>query len=412
MEPSRRTGPVSVHVTAAPPLSATEISFIFLRLLSSHLRTALARRQCIRLGKEMAENGTKLPLLQDGDPQWKKSWPDGAPRRFRRCRTAPSSDAGPEYAPPTSQNTREQGAARDQEVMPPKEMLRGTRPSFRLVGVLLLAYLAAGTTAFYLSMDHMSGARTGIRVLDALYFCVVTMTTVGYGDLVPASDAAKLLACLFAFAGVALVGTFLSKAADYLVEKQEAILFRAFHLREADHARTLRTMEVNKTLYKLYTAAGLLAVVLGSGTAFLTLEEGMRGVDAFYCACATMTTLGYGDRSFYSEPGRAFAAAWIAVSTVVVALFFLYGAELGAEERQRALARWVLTRRITTTDLEAADVDGDSRVGAADFVLYKLKELGKISQEEIAEFLEEFDKLDADNSGTLSPNDLIVAQHG
>ena len=45
-------------------------------------------------------------------------------------------------------------------------------------------------------------------------------------------------------------------------------------------------------------------------------------------------------------------------------------------------------------------------------VLYKLKELGKISQEEIAEFLEEFDQLDADNSGTLSPHDLIVAQPG
>lgn len=289
-------------------------------------------------------------------------------------------------------------------------MLRGatTHPSFRLVGVLLLAYLSAGTTAFYLAMDHMSGDHTRSRVLDALYFCVVTMTTVGYGDLVPASDAAKLLACAFAFAGAALVGTFLSHAADYLVEKQEAILYRALHLREAN----LRAMEANKTRYKLYTSAALLAVALASGIVFLVTQEGMRVVDAIYCACATVTTLGYGDLSFTSAPGRAFAAAWVTVSTVVVALFFLHAAELGTERRQRALARWVLSRRTTSTDLEAADVDGDRRVGAADFVLYKLKELGKISQEEIAEFLDEFDRLDADNSGFLSPNDLVVAQHG
>ncbi|CAL4988275.1 unnamed protein product [Urochloa decumbens] len=360
----------------------------------------------------MAENGVKQPLLQDaGDPPnagETKPPPQGAgAKRFRRCRTAPSADAGQD-SPPGRQNP-----SHDHDPFaPPKDLLRGARPSFRLVGVLLLAYLLAGTVAFYLAMDHMSGARTGSRLADALYFCVVTMTTVGYGDLVPSSDAAKLLACAFAFAGAALVGAFLSKAADYLVEKQESILFRALHLRRAADRRALRDMEANRIRYKLYTAAALLAVALASGTAFLVVAEGMRPVDAFYCACATVTTLGYGDRSFGTPAGRAFAAAWITVSTLVVALFFLYAAELGAERRQRALARWVLTRRTTSTDLEAADMDGDRRVGAADFVLYKLKELGKISQEEIAEFLEEFDQLDADSSGTLSPHDLLVAQPG
>ncbi|XP_006658212.2 two pore potassium channel b-like [Oryza brachyantha] len=318
-------------------------------------------------------------------------------RRFRRCRTAPSSD------PLSTANHTSS---------PPKTLFgagAAARPSFRLVGLLLAAYLLLGSLAFYLAMDHMSGTRTA-RALDALYFCVVTMTTVGYGDLVPASDAAKLLACAFAFAGVALVGTFLSKAADYLVEKQEALLFRALHAHRGGEARMLRAMEANKVRYKLYTAGVLLALLVASGTAVLWKVEGMRPVDALYCACATVTTLGYGDRSFSSEAGRAFAVAWITVSTVVVALFFLYAAEVYTERRQREVARWVARRRTTSMDLEAADLDGDRRVGAADFVLYKLKELGKIRQEEISEFLKEFDKLDADHSGTLSPADLALAQ--
>lgn len=291
-------------------------------------------------------------------------------------------------------------------------MFESGRPSFRLVGLLLLAYLLAGTAAFYLAMDHMSGHRSGSRVLDALYFCVVTMTTVGYGDLVPASDTAKLLASAFSFAGVAVVGTFLSKSADYLVEKQESLLFRAVHANAAHPARArLRATEAaNRTRYKLYASAVLLAASVASGTVFLWKVEGMRPVDAFYCVCATVTTLGYGDRSFTSLAGRAFAVVWVTVSTVVVALFFLYVAELYAERRQRQLARWVVTRRTTSADLEAADMDGDQRVGAADFVLYKLKELGKISQEDISEFLEEFDRLDVDHSGTLSPSDLAAAQ--
>jgi len=53
--------------------------------------------------------------------------------------------------------------------------------------------------------------------------------------------------------------------------------------------------------------------------------------------------------------------------------------------------------------------DPRSVYSAAEFVLYKLKELGKISQEEISCFLEEFNKLDVDKSGTLSTYDLNLA---
>uniref|UniRef100_A0ACD5XA61 Uncharacterized protein n=1 Tax=Avena sativa TaxID=4498 RepID=A0ACD5XA61_AVESA len=356
----------------------------------------------------MATNGVQQPLLNGGghsaDAIQQK--PRNAVKRFRRCRTAPASDPASEEPrpPPRPDNAGATASA--------KIVFESGRPSFRLVGLLLLAYLLAGTAAFYLAMDHLSGHRSGSRALDALYFCVVTMTTVGYGDLVPSSDAAKLLASAFSFAGVAVVGTFLSKSADYLVEKQESLLFRAVHASAAHPARArLRATEAaNRTRYKLYATAVLLAASVASGTLFLWKAEGMRPVDAFYCVCATVTTLGYGDRSFTSLAGRAFAVVWITVSTVVVALFFLYVAELYAERRQRQLARWVLTRRTTSADLEAADMDGDQRVGAAEFVLFKLKELGKISQEDISEFLEEFDRLDVDHSGTLSPSDLAAAQ--
>ncbi|GJN13075.1 hypothetical protein PR202_ga31409 [Eleusine coracana subsp. coracana] len=354
----------------------------------------------------MAADSVKQPLLHDvndaamGRREKMKASP-AATRRFRHCRSALSSAIARETRAAWSQNARQKGE-KISMAAPPKDLFAEERPSFRLVGVLLLAYLLAGTTAFYLAMDHMSGELTGSRVLDALYFSVVTMTTVGYGDIVPASDGAKLLACAFAFAGVALVGTFLSKSADYLVEKQEALLFHFHH-------KAMREMEANnKTRYKLYTAAVLLALVLVSGMTFLVMEEGMRPVDAFYCVCATVTTLGYGDRSFSSAVGRAFASVWITVSTLVVALFFLYAAELGAERRQRALARWVLTRRTTSTDLEAADLDGDRSVSAAEFALFKLKEMGKISQQDVAELLDAFDALDADHSGTLTPQDLLA----
>lgn len=43
---------------------------------------------------------------------------------------------------------------------------------------------------------------------------------------------------------------------------------------------------------------------------------------------------------------------------------------------------------------------------AAEFVVYKLKEMGKISEEDVEMVMEWFKILDADHSGTLTKTDL------
>lgn len=47
---------------------------------------------------------------------------------------------------------------------------------------------------------------------------------------------------------------------------------------------------------------------------------------------------------------------------------------------------------------------------SAEFILYKLKEMGKINQEDISLVMEEFEDLDVDQSGTLSATDITLAQ--
>jgi len=65
--------------------------------------------------------------------------------------------------------------------------------------------------------------------------------------------------------------------------------------------------------------------------------EGFSFIDAFYCVCVTVTTLGYGDESFTTKAGRVFAVFWIL--SVCVVQFFLFLAESRTEERQRGRGR-------------------------------------------------------------------------
>lgn len=334
-------------------------------------------------------------LLEPSDQPAKKSSVKN--RRFRRCRTAPSIDV---LLDPAKAGGLFPGS---------KILFNKFKPSFRQIILLVVIYLGLGVLCFGLVRNQIRGQKTN-PVLDAIYFVIVTMSTVGYGDLVPDSVATKLLACVFVFSGMAIVALFLSRAADYLVEKQEVLLVKAMHLRnnKASEAKMLREIEGKKAKYKFVTNAMFLLILIAAGTAFLVKVEKLSLVDAFYCVCCTITTLGYGDKSFSTEGGRVFAVFWILTSTICVAQFFLYLAEVYTEHRQRLLAKWVLTRRMTFVDLEAADLDEDGVVGAAEFIIYKLKEMGKISQEDIAVVMEEFEDLDVDHSGAISASDLLA----
>lgn len=323
-------------------------------------------------------------------------------RRFRRCRSAPLSEFVPgEFC-----------SIDDGSVPRSDSFIDKIHPSLRNVAIYLIIYLSIGTICFYFVQDEIKGEKIN-AVLDSVYFCIVTMTTVGYGDLVPNSVASKLLACAFVFSGMVLIGLTVSKGADYLVEKQEILLVKALHMsKKTGSTEVLKEMEDNKVRYKCFVAITLFIVLVLVGTVFLVTVEKLDLVDAFYCVCSTITTLGYGDKSFSTKGGRVFAMFWILTSTICLAQFMCYIAELNTESRQKSLVKYVLTKRMTNVDLEAADVDENGIVGAAEFVIYKLKEMGKISQEDISLLLEEFEYLDVDQSGTLSTSDLVLAQSG
>ena len=47
-------------------------------------------------------------------------------------------------------------------------------------------------------------------MLDAVWWTVATVTTVGYGDIVPVTDTGKIVAIFFMLSGIGILGIFLS----------------------------------------------------------------------------------------------------------------------------------------------------------------------------------------------------------
>ncbi|MGC9503760.1 ion transporter [Baaleninema sp.] len=59
--------------------------------------------------------------------------------------------------------------------------------------------------------------------LDALYFAIVTMTTVGFGDVIPFSEVGRLLTILMILTGVALIPWQVSELVEQLVKSGNRI---------------------------------------------------------------------------------------------------------------------------------------------------------------------------------------------
>ena len=78
-------------------------------------------------------------------------------------------------------------------------------PAARGIVVLALIVIAIGTV-FYTRVE-------GWRALDAVYFTVVTLTTIGFGDLVPTSDAGKVFTIVYSLVGVGIIAAFVTTLA-------------------------------------------------------------------------------------------------------------------------------------------------------------------------------------------------------
>lgn len=94
---------------------------------------------------------------------------------------------------------------------------------FTLVAILLLSGMF-----FYHSVE-------GWSYLNSLYFSVTTLTTVGYGDFSPHTDAGKIFTMIYLFIGIGILLSFLNVVAQQTVieNKSSKLLSERLGLRTA-----------------------------------------------------------------------------------------------------------------------------------------------------------------------------------
>lgn len=218
---------------------------------------------------------------------------------------------------------------------------------------------------YWFNKDDFSADETH-PVVDALYFCIVTMCTIGYGDITPASTATKLFSITFVLVGFGFIDILLTGMVSYVLDLQENYLLRTVKSRgEKDTPRSY-IVDVKKgrmrIRMKVALALGVVVICIGIGVCVMHFVERLGWLDSFYLSVMSVTTVGYGDRAFSSLQGRIFASIWLLVSTLAVARAFLYLAEARVDKRHRRMAKWILGQDMTVSEFLAADIDNNGFV--------------------------------------------------
>ena len=283
--------------------------------------------------------------------------------------------------------------------------------------VVIAVYIIVGIL-FYRSEE-------GWSIIDCIYFCMVIVTTVGYGDLTPSTDRSKAFTIGFALFGIAVIGIALGHLAESFIERRKATQHAANAkiLQQAGDAashvastkgrpptpKNQKDVIKDHTSYKYcrfsesiqaaLTACTPIVVSITCGMVIGYLE-GWSFLDSLYTTILTVTTIGFGDLSPSTENSRLFAIVYLPLAVISVANAIGTLSALFSKKKMSS------SDSISMKELIAMDKDGDGAVSETEYLSYMLLKLNMARKEDVHEILSQFHKLDADGSGFLDRSDL------
>lgn len=279
------------------------------------------------------------------------------------------------------------------------------------------------------------GLEQDLSAVDAVYFCIVTMSTVGYGDISPDTDGLRAFTVFWILIGIVAVFSQVSLA----VTMYTNILTNwCRHRIEKTYPPVLVDIDGNGAPDFAMPESGLLyysknmlpsvslifLMQLPFAAIFVALEDEWSFGDAYYHCLVTATTVGYGDMSISTEDGRICSIFQIIFSVsllgeIVSTFDNLRDARRLKMELVEQLHR-KLEPNVTDNVLQSAaklhssldDTDANelvipAGVSKTDFVMGMLLQSGAVTWEQLRPYEELFDKAPA-QEGILAKRELEV----
>lgn len=272
-----------------------------------------------------------------------------------------------------------------------------TKTVVYVIGPLILfSYLVGGAFLFMEFEDW--------TFWEALYFCVITLSTVGYGDVTPNTNFEKIFTVFYLYLGIAfvagIVGGLVGLMLGGILDEEEGT--------ESD-VKTPGAVTAwwkHRDVREILRALCIVALLTVIGSLVYSFNEGMSTVDAIYFCMITLATVGYGDINQKLESTKIFDVFFVLIG---VPLMGFAVSKFAAVSRRRHQQQWVRRfeeQGVTMDVIRTIDRDDSGTIDRHEFLSYILLHMGKVKAVEINSINHLFNTLDADGGGTLDVNDF------
>jgi hypothetical protein len=257
--------------------------------------------------------------------------------------------------------------------------------------------------------------RRGWTFSDSLYFTVVTLCTVGYGDMSADTQEHKLFLCFFVTFGVVFISNTVQELVEDLGQKLQEEFVDALDgdVEEEEHQKNMVVVHEYKALWHTV----FLCVVIFAGAYFYTAHESHVNddgtttpwtyIDGLYWAICTLTTVGYGDMTLTRWESRTFTTGYILVGLAAFAATFSSVAAVKAKRNFRTKRASMQSLNLTPELIRKMDTNSDG-VSEGEFLMFCLAELKIVAKADCKPFLDKFAELDISNNGKLDHEDLAA----
>lgn len=218
--------------------------------------------------------------------------------------------------------------------------------------LIALLYVAVGLI-WYMMYQKLS-------FLDAIYFIIVTTTTVGYGDITPSDDAGKLFTTFYIVIGVTMVLPQISNTISVAMKQSLDIFYR---------------FECLSGYPKVNVYLSVLAVMIFSGlfvgVVYMTVHQELSFIQSLYWSVVTAFTVGYGDinTSARKESYRVFAIFYILIVLCVISGAIGIYEEIEAEHKRLKKEESIKNKQLTLEMLLSMDKGGEEGVDRLEFLI-------------------------------------------
>ena len=281
-------------------------------------------------------------------------------------------------------------------------------------------YLLVGSILYHFVFRLQDSTSKDADYIDTIYFCLVTLTTVGYGDYHPRDDGGKLFTCVYILFGLGFIAYCLSYFIDKILAKQEEIVVKTIERNthelmnddeehpnvEQFHCLSTSSREDKRLLF---SSIWLLVLVSVGIVVYDRVDDRTNFIESLYFVIVSISTVGYGDVSPTTPVTKIFSIVWLALTTLSFANTVSEYIEYSSNKTIEKLRYKLIHKKIDLLDFNRMDEDRDGVLSKYEWLRYQIIE-GKypVDEHDINEIMDRYEQLDKDNSGHIMKSELGI----